>query len=654
MQLLAEWKDIPEDFKYKLFPTIQKEYELSYAWKMRKEDLFANDDGIFPVPLQIEKTFNGNEHEAFDDGWKNMIVFWDNLQFLKTLNENKDPIIKDKVKWKVKLIYIDPPFATTDEFQNKEWAKAYNDKKKGAEFIEFLRRRLLLAKELLSDDGFIYVHLDQKTGHYMKIILDEIFWKQYFRNEIIWHYTGNSVPVKSFPKKHDVIFLYSKSETPKFNFKDILEPYSELTVKRYNHTDENGKKYKISALSWWKQEIVYAKDWKYPDDVWDIPVPRSKDEITGYPTQKPETLLKRILLASSNKGDLIFDFFWWSWTTMSVAERLWRKWISCDLWKLAYFTEQKRILTIQDAKNLEKDWIYWKKAKSFMTCSLGMYDLKTALELEWSKYQEFVWTLFEISIKTNIVWGFEFDGKKWSSPVKIWDYNKHKNANVDEAYIESIHQSIRGKVTRIYIVAPANNIGFISDYYELEGIKYYFLKIPYQVIKELHKKSFHKIRQPQSKKNVNDLDEAIGFHFIKKPEVKSEVLSSENEINIVIKEFRSQYYKDEEWQKLENFETLSAVFIDRNFNWTQFIMTDVIFADELLSRKWGKKKKIEEEEEEENEEDEISNDKIREELKEISSEGLRINLLKENVWTKIMIIYTDIYGNDFSEILTVK
>ena len=158
MQLLAEWKDIPEDFKYKLFPTIQKEYELSYAWKMRKEDLFANDDGVFPVPLQVEKTFNGEEYRAFDDGWKNMIVFWDNLQLLKTLNENKDPLIKDKVKWKVKLIYIDPPFATTDEFRSKEWAKAYNDKKKGAEFVEFLRRRLILAKEILADDGSILVH----------------------------------------------------------------------------------------------------------------------------------------------------------------------------------------------------------------------------------------------------------------------------------------------------------------------------------------------------------------------------------------------------------------------------------------------------------------------------------------------------------------
>jgi len=149
INLIQEGKELPEDFKYLLFPTKQKEYELVYAGKMRKEDILANEDGVYPVPLQVEKVFNGDEYEAFEDDWKNMIVFGDNLQFLKTIYENKDPLIKDKVKGKVKLIYIDPPFATTDEFQNKEGAKAYNDKKKGAEFVEFLRKRLILAREIL-------------------------------------------------------------------------------------------------------------------------------------------------------------------------------------------------------------------------------------------------------------------------------------------------------------------------------------------------------------------------------------------------------------------------------------------------------------------------------------------------------------------------
>lgn len=130
INLIENGEQIPEDYKYMLFPNLQEEYELTYAGKMRKEDILAGEDGTFPVPLQIDRIFNGDEHPAFEDGWRNMIVFGDNLQFLKTINENKDPLIKDKVKGKVKLIYIDPPFATQDEFENKEGAKAYSDKKK--------------------------------------------------------------------------------------------------------------------------------------------------------------------------------------------------------------------------------------------------------------------------------------------------------------------------------------------------------------------------------------------------------------------------------------------------------------------------------------------------------------------------------------------
>ena len=109
MDLIEKGEKIPEDFKYLLFPSSQFEYELTYAGKMRKEDILAHEDGTFPVPIQVERVYNGEAYESYDDDWKNMIVFGDNLQFLKTIYENKDPVIKDKVKNKVKLIYIDPP-----------------------------------------------------------------------------------------------------------------------------------------------------------------------------------------------------------------------------------------------------------------------------------------------------------------------------------------------------------------------------------------------------------------------------------------------------------------------------------------------------------------------------------------------------------------
>ena len=131
IQLLQEGRELPEEYKYLLFPTKQKEYELVYAGKIRKEDLLANEDGVFPVPLQIDKVFN-SDRESFDDGWRNMIVFGDNLQFLKTVYENEDPLIKDKAKGKVKLIYIDPPFGTGDEYDGNKGQSAYSAKRKGA------------------------------------------------------------------------------------------------------------------------------------------------------------------------------------------------------------------------------------------------------------------------------------------------------------------------------------------------------------------------------------------------------------------------------------------------------------------------------------------------------------------------------------------
>lgn len=137
IKTLQEGREIPEDFKYSLFPTTQSEYELAYGGKMRKEDLLANEDGVFPVPLQVDKVFNGTEHQSFEDGWKNMIVFGDNLQFLKTIYANTDTVIKDKIKGKVKLIYIDPPFATTDDFQIKKEPKHITTKRKVLNLLNF-------------------------------------------------------------------------------------------------------------------------------------------------------------------------------------------------------------------------------------------------------------------------------------------------------------------------------------------------------------------------------------------------------------------------------------------------------------------------------------------------------------------------------------
>ncbi len=167
-------------------------------------------------------------------------------------------------------------------------------------YLIMLAVRLLEMKRVLKPTGSIYLHCDLNASHYVKLVVDTVFGHKNFKNEIVWHYTGNSTPKKGFPSKHDTIFLYGKTEHAIFT--PVLVPYAESTIRRYNHIDSDGRRYKISALRNGKQEKVYMKKGKMADSVWDIPVVRKKSERTGYPTQKPLTLLQRIIKASSNEG----------------------------------------------------------------------------------------------------------------------------------------------------------------------------------------------------------------------------------------------------------------------------------------------------------------------------------------------------------------
>ena len=188
--------------------------------------------------------------------------------------------------------------------------------------------RMLEMRRVLKPTGSIYLHCDPTAGHYLKLVMDAVFGKGNYRNEIVWHYKGNSIAKKLFPSKHDTL-LYYGLQNPTFN--PIYVPYAESTLRRYNHTDEDGRRYKISALRDGKQEKVYMGEGRMVDSVWDIPVIRKKNERTGYPTQKPLALLDRIIKASSNKGDMVLDPFCGCATTCIAAEALQRQWIGIDL-----------------------------------------------------------------------------------------------------------------------------------------------------------------------------------------------------------------------------------------------------------------------------------------------------------------------------------
>ena len=200
--------------------------------------------------------------------------------------------------------------------------KATERKSKDIEaYLQWIRPRLEQCKRVLSDTGSIYCHLDYHAVHYVKQMMDEIFGMKNFRNEIIWHYTGGGRAKKYFSRKHDSILVYSKSNDNIFNIDDIRVPYKETSgYAKGGITSKAGKKYMPNP----KGTPI--------DDVWDIPIinPMSKERLS-YPTQKPETLLERIIKASSNPGDTVLDPFCGCGTAVAVAQKLGRKWIGIDV-----------------------------------------------------------------------------------------------------------------------------------------------------------------------------------------------------------------------------------------------------------------------------------------------------------------------------------
>jgi adenine-specific DNA-methyltransferase len=678
---LQKGETLPLDFREKLFPITQKEYELNYAGKMRTQDILRGEDGVVPVPLQIEKVFNG-EREGFADGWKNLIVFGDNLQFLKTCYQNEDELIRNKVKGKVKLIYIDPPFGTGDEYDGNKGQRGYTAKRKSADFVEFIRRRLIVAKEILADDGCIFVRQDYHFGHYIKLVLDEVFGKENFQNEIIINRFKRQLKnLTRFNHAIDSIYFYSKTSTYAFNeiFRERLDTFTgEIAELVWRGMSSPGHRnppervifdklmYPPKGRHWtFKQEtidVMIEEDRirindkiKYTDTNGNrviglpeylqteaVPIDNLWTDLSGYvfnasyQTENPEELLERVIKCATTTDDLVMDFFGGSGTTAAVAEKLGRRWIVCDIGKLSFYTMQKRLLTIQDSKSLENpNKKYDRKAKSFVTANIGYYDLGKLFELGKDKYTKFVLGLFDITIydKPQKLKGYTLSGERNGSYCYVWNFWDLKDkANLDIDFLEQLHTDLGKQIgNRFYIIAPANAVDFISDYYEIGNTRYYFLKVPYQVIQELHKEQFKKIRQPQSKNKINEVDDAIGFHFMRQPEAKS---TFENGVLHLV-EFKSSFPKEETKQEMANFESLAMVLIDDHFNGKEFSMTAHYFAEDLLKNK--SKKKIAE--------DETEGENIAEDLKQQTALQIPIQKYGERICVK----YIDIYGNEFTE-----
>ncbi|MGQ3673977.1 DNA methyltransferase [Xanthobacter sp. TB0139] len=326
-------------------------------------------------PAQLKEV-----HGEEVDGWRNKIFWGDNLQVMSHLLK--------EFRGKVDLICVDPPFDSKIQYKKKIRTKGkttetgysafeekqYDDVWTNDEYLQFIYERAILMRELLSKDGVFCMHCDWHKSHYLRALLDEVFGDNSFRNEIVWYYynkmQGN---IGRFASNHDVVLVYSRSS--KFTFNKLkekrLQPIQQIkrvwdkqSQSLVNAKDENGNVIYINSTH------------RTVDDVWRIPMlqPADKVELLGYPTQKPEALLERIVLGYSNPGDLVFDCFMGSGTSVAVSCKYGRKYIGNDINLGAIQTTTKRMLAVHEEASRTG---YWPKIKNGLRT-----DINESLPLE--------------------------------------------------------------------------------------------------------------------------------------------------------------------------------------------------------------------------------------------------------------------------------
>ena len=366
------------NWKKKIEDNAQESNYAQKPYKFQVLELILNpivNNIVSDNDLSIIKQTRANKQKKSSNSWRNLLIWGENKHILESLIP--------KFLNKINLIYIDPPYATGGNFESKtfigegntfEKKNAYSDIWEGGidEYIDFLYDRLLLMKNLLSENGSIYVHLDWHVSHYIKIMLDEIFGKENFRNEIIWAYPAASAKTRRFfIRSFDSILFYTKSSEYTFNDDPgIYMEYSDRVKFALKEDDKGMFYYRGGSHNGKKlsQKVYVTNKGIFPRDVWtDIPYIRANTlEYQAFSTQKPERLLKRIILASSNKNDIVADFFCGTGTSLAVAEKLGRRWIGSDIAKQAIHISRKRILDVWNSKDL-KDWNkkYEKRSQPF-------------------------------------------------------------------------------------------------------------------------------------------------------------------------------------------------------------------------------------------------------------------------------------------------
>jgi DNA modification methylase len=388
--LIQQGKALPEKYRFILF---EDKREVELVWNSKTRDVCTT---VLPFQtlehIDEPRTETRTQSELFDSrgrqmkGWCNKLIWGDNKLILSSLKAGP---LRQQIEdaGGLKLIYIDPPFDVGADFSmdieiggetfhkepNLLEQIAYRDTwGRGTDsFIAMMYERLVLMHDLLAPEGSLFVHCDYRVNALVRLALDEIFGRDRFKNEIIWKYSGGRIGKRFFGRKHDTIFWYSKGDAWAFNPDRVRDQYAAATVERFSSTIRNvrnGEDFGEQSLN---------PEGKFPEDVFTISIEAPSANIrTGYPTQKPEALLEKIILACSDVGDLVADFFIGSGTTAAVAERLGRRWIATDLGKFGVHTTRKRLIGVQRSlKAAENEF------RAFEVLNLGRYERQAYLNI---------------------------------------------------------------------------------------------------------------------------------------------------------------------------------------------------------------------------------------------------------------------------------
>ncbi|MBK7727104.1 MAG: site-specific DNA-methyltransferase [Gammaproteobacteria bacterium] len=396
VQLIQQGKPLPERYRFILF---EDKREVELVWNGKSREVCTT---VLPFQslehIDEPRAETKSQEDLFDSrgrqqkGWTNKLIWGDNKLILSSL---KAGALRQQIEdaGGLKLIYIDPPFDVGADFSldieiggetfhkeaNLLEQIAYRDTwGRGSDsFISMIYERLVLMRDLLSNDGSFFLHCDWRVSPYVRLALDEIFGRENFRNELYWYYYNKMPDTRKgvFPRSTDTILWYVKDRKSGYCFHALEEP-REKAVKQLQRVKVGGRM--INARDADGNVLYTDRTERVVDNVWRLSMlqPADKTENLFFPTQKPESLLERIITASTNPGDLVADFFVGSGTTAAVAEKLGRKWIATDLGKFGIHTTRKRLIGVQrELQAAERPF------RAFEVLNLGRYERQAYLNV---------------------------------------------------------------------------------------------------------------------------------------------------------------------------------------------------------------------------------------------------------------------------------